>query len=219
MHAKTDSELTSLAPSSPDRHPIPAYFVQSPSHDGEKTTTSFNSTPMLSSPVGSPRHSSAGGHSRESSTSRYSGPVKPAGPLPGLGPMKIAVGSGGRGRGFANWEFDLMEEDDRFSEDDDEERERFSSRCYFLAFFVGFFVVFSLFSLILWGLSKPQKPRISMQVSSYSAFRFLQILPCFLNYISIYFNQSNKSPLFLLILNIKNSKKKKKALLFLAVFF
>lgn len=165
MHAKTDSELTSLAPSSPDRH-RPAYFVQSPSHDGEKTTTSFNSTPILSSPVGSPRHSSTGGgggrHSRESSTSRYSGPVKPA-------PAKIASYDAGSARrshrydGFANWEFDLMEEEG-FG-DDEEAGDRFPSRCYFLAFFVGFFVVFSLFSMILWGVSRPQKPRITMQVS------------------------------------------------------
>ncbi|CAL1374742.1 unnamed protein product [Linum trigynum] len=57
MHAKTDSEVTSLAPSSPTRSPRrPAYFVQSPSrdsHDGGKTTTSFHSTPVLS-PVAPP---------------------------------------------------------------------------------------------------------------------------------------------------------------------
>lgn len=53
MHAKTDSEVTSIAPSSPAR---PVYYVQSPSrdsHDGEKTATSFHSSPVLS-PVHSP---------------------------------------------------------------------------------------------------------------------------------------------------------------------
>ncbi|PPD85848.1 hypothetical protein GOBAR_DD17227 [Gossypium barbadense] len=83
MHAKTDSEVTSLAPSSPTRSPRrPVYYVQSPSrdsHDGEKTTTtSFHSTPILS-PTGSPphSHSSIGRHSRESSSSRFSGSLKP----------------------------------------------------------------------------------------------------------------------------------------------
>ncbi|KAF3792717.1 hypothetical protein EJ110_NYTH11038 [Nymphaea thermarum] len=74
MHAKSDSEVTSLAASSPTRSPPrrPVYYVQSPSrdsHDGEKT--SLQSTPVLS-PMGSPphSHSSLGRHSRESSTSR-----------------------------------------------------------------------------------------------------------------------------------------------------
>lgn len=93
MHAKTDSEVTSLAPSSPARSPPRAaannnagsgggvmrgavYYVQSPSrdsHDGETTTkgaTSVHSTPALS-PMASPRHS----HSsvgRDSSSSRFS---------------------------------------------------------------------------------------------------------------------------------------------------
>lgn len=71
MHAKTDSEVTSLAASSPTRSPPrrPLYYVQSPSrdsHDGEKTaTTSFHSTPVLS-PSASPPHS------RHSSSTRFS---------------------------------------------------------------------------------------------------------------------------------------------------
>ncbi|KAK9948948.1 hypothetical protein M0R45_004500 [Rubus argutus] len=59
--AKTDSEASSLSHSSPPRSPLrssergPVYYVQSPSrdsHDGEKTTNSFQSSPM-----GSPPHS------------------------------------------------------------------------------------------------------------------------------------------------------------------
>ncbi|KAM1050214.1 hypothetical protein ACFX2I_031929 [Malus domestica] len=58
MHTKTDSEVTNLAPSSPTRSPsrCPIYFVQSASrdsHNGEKTATSFQSTPIIS-PSGSP---------------------------------------------------------------------------------------------------------------------------------------------------------------------
>ena len=65
MHAKTDSEVTSLDASSSTRSPRRAvYYVQSPSHDGEKTTTSLHSTPVLS-PMGSPPHS-------HSSSSRFS---------------------------------------------------------------------------------------------------------------------------------------------------
>lgn len=164
MHAKTDSELASLAPSSPDHH-RPAYFVQSPSHDGEKTTASLNSTPILASPVGSARQSSGGGHSRESSASRCSGTAKP-------GPVLRKVSSYDAGserrthrdEGLTNWEFDLMEDEEGFVEDE-EARDRLPFCCYILAFLVGFFVVFSLFCLILWGVSKSQKPKITMQVS------------------------------------------------------
>lgn len=163
MHAKTDSEVTSLAPSSPTRSPRrPVYFVQSPSrdsHDGEKTTTSFHSTPVLS-PMGSPphSHSSVGRHSRESSSSRFSGSLKP-------GSRKIAPNSAGGGgrKGQKPWkECDVIEEEGLL-EDDDGSR-GLPRRCYFLAFILGFFVLFSLFSLILWGASRPQKPKITMKV-------------------------------------------------------
>ncbi|KAH7286044.1 hypothetical protein KP509_33G056400 [Ceratopteris richardii] len=86
MHAKSDSEVTSLPGSSPSHSPRlqhhqqgggaalsrpfpPAYFVQSPSrdsHDGD-SKLSFQSTPLLS-PVGSPLHPLA----NATSESRYS---------------------------------------------------------------------------------------------------------------------------------------------------
>ncbi|KAL0438740.1 UNVERIFIED_CONTAM: hypothetical protein Slati_2357000 [Sesamum latifolium] len=152
MHAKTDSEVTSLAPSSPDNR-RPVYYVQSPSrdsHDGEKTTMSFHSTPVMGSPMGSPphSHSSVGRHSRESSTSRFSGSLKP-------GSRKISpndVGSGGRGHGKGGQknrkECDVIEEEGLL--EDEESSKGLPRRCYFLAFVVGFFVLFSLFALILW---------------------------------------------------------------------
>lgn len=171
MHAKTDSELTSLAPSSPDRGRRPVYYVQSPSrdsHDGEKTTTSFNSTPMLGSPMGSPPHSSGGSHSRESSTSRFSGSLKP-------GSRKVSpndVGSGGRGArkgGQKNWkECDVIEEEGLL--EDEESQKGLPRRCYILAFVVGFFVLFSFFALILWGASKPQKPKIAVKSITFERF-------------------------------------------------
>ncbi|KAK7373594.1 hypothetical protein VNO80_07009 [Phaseolus coccineus] len=62
MHAKTNSEVTSLATSFPTCSPPCRilYYIQSPSrdsHNGEKTTsTLFHSTPVLSL-VASPPHS------------------------------------------------------------------------------------------------------------------------------------------------------------------
>lgn len=126
--------------------------------------TSFHSTPVMGSPVGSPPHSqsSVGRHSRESSTSRFSGSLKP-------GSRKISpndVGSGGRGqsKGQKNWkEFDMIEEEGLL--EDEERRQGLPRRCYVLAFVVGFFVLFSFFALILLAASKPQKPMIAMKVS------------------------------------------------------
>lgn len=172
MHAKTDSEVTSLAPSSPTRSPRrPAYYVQSPSrdsHDGEKTATSFHSTPVLS-PAGSPphSHSSVGRHSRESSTSRFSGSLKP-------GSRKIlpneASGRGGQAKGGKQGkDWDVIEEEGLL--DEEQGRKSLPRRCYFLIFVVGFIVLFSLFSLILWGASRPQKPKITMRSITFEEFQ------------------------------------------------
>lgn len=143
MHAKTDSEVTSLAASSPTRSPPrrPLYYVQSPSrdsHDGEKTaTTSFHSTPVLS-PVGSPPHS------RHSSSTRFSS--KKDHTHNTLKPWK---------------RIDVIEEEGLLQGDD--RRHSLPRRCYFLAFVLGFLLLFSLFSLILWGASRPMKPKISIK--------------------------------------------------------
>ncbi|KAA8540409.1 hypothetical protein F0562_024672 [Nyssa sinensis] len=72
MHTKSESDITSLAPSSPSR---PVYYVQSPSrdsHDGDKSS-SMHATPNYNSPMESPSHPSFGRHSRNSSASRFSG--------------------------------------------------------------------------------------------------------------------------------------------------
>ncbi|KAK9135964.1 hypothetical protein Syun_015294 [Stephania yunnanensis] len=166
MHAKTDSEVTSLAASSPTRSPRrPVYYVQSPSrdsHDGEKTTTSFHSTPVLS-PMGSPphSHSSLGRHSRESSSTRFSGSLKPNN-------SSTKKAEKGAGRKPWNKECAVIEEEGLL--DEDEADKALPRKCYLLAFVVGFFVLFSVFGLILWGASRPMKPDVVMKSIKFEQF-------------------------------------------------
>ncbi|CAN6230139.1 unnamed protein product [Urochloa humidicola] len=165
-HAKTDSEVTSLAPSSPPRSPPrsrPVYYVQSPSrdsHDGEKTATSVHSTPALS-PMASPRHS----HSsvgRDSSSSRFSGhPKRKA--------DKSSAGRKGAPPGKGWQEIGVIEEEGLL---DDEEHTRIvPKKCYyFLVFVLGFVALFSFFALVLWGASRSQKPQIVMKSIKFENF-------------------------------------------------
>lgn len=138
MHGKTDSEVTSLAPSSPARSPRrPVYYVQSPSgdsHDGDKTTTSFPSTPVALSPTASPRHSSA---TRKLSQNK---------------PSRISL-----------QDYPAIEEEGLL--EDEDINKPLPRRYYFLAFVLGFILLFSIFSLILWGTSHSKKPHISMKVN------------------------------------------------------
>ncbi|KAK1422035.1 hypothetical protein QVD17_24877 [Tagetes erecta] len=154
MHGKTDSEVTSQTASSPTRSPRrPVYYVQSPSrdsHDGEKTSNSFHSTPVLS-PTGSP-----GRHSRNSSSTRYSGSLRP-----GSRKASQQLRKGEKGG------FDAIDEENIV---DDDQRSGIPRRCYFLAFVIGFFVLFSFFALVLWAAAKPQKPDITMRSISFDGF-------------------------------------------------
>ncbi|KAK9670390.1 hypothetical protein RND81_13G198600 [Saponaria officinalis] len=184
-HAKTDSDATSLPGSSPPRSPPRrggsgvVYYVQSPSrdstsHDGEKNPNSFHSTPVIS-PVGSPPHShsnsSLGPTSRESSSTRFSGSAKK-----------------GKGRGGGNKDghhhrhhqqqhlrrqhpFDSIEEEGLLSGDDDDDEKGISRRCcYFIWFVAAFLALFSFFSLVLWGVSRNQKPLITMKSIKFEQF-------------------------------------------------
>ncbi|GLT69677.1 hypothetical protein SLA2020_418110 [Shorea laevis] len=152
MHAKTDSEVTSLAPSSPTRSPRrQVCYVQSPSqdfHDGKKTTTSFHSTPVLNA-MGSPphSHSSVGRHSRESSTNRFFGSLKPASHKmsPNNSSCDVHI------KGQKPWKECDMIEEEGLLEDVERWRGNIPCQCYVLAFVLGFFALFSIFSLILWG--------------------------------------------------------------------
>ncbi|XP_065876486.1 uncharacterized protein [Euphorbia lathyris] len=166
--SKTDSEVSSITQSSPTRSSPPrrpVYYVQSPSrdsHDGEKTTNSFHSTPVIS-PMGSPPHShsnsSLGPHSRDSSSTRFSGSLKP---------HRKNDGSNRKGVRKPWKEFDAIEEEGLLNGDIG--LYGLSRRCYFVGFIAGFLVLFSLFSLILWGASRPQKPRVTMKSIVFDRF-------------------------------------------------
>ncbi|KAK7291386.1 hypothetical protein RIF29_06486 [Crotalaria pallida] len=146
MHTKTDSEVTSLAASSPPRSPPrrPLYYVQSPSrdsHDGEKTVTtaSFHSTPLAS-----PHHSSSSAaphhHHRSKDLNK---------------PWK---------------QIDVI--DESFLEAEDRTHNNaLPRRCYFLAFVLGFLFLFTIFSLILWGASRPMKPKIFIKSIKFDEVR------------------------------------------------
>ncbi|KAL9229769.1 hypothetical protein vseg_005202 [Gypsophila vaccaria] len=175
-HAKTDSEGTSLPGSSPPRSRGGSgvvYYVQSPSrdstsHDGEKLPNSFHSSPVIS-PAGSPPHShsnsSLGPTSRESSSTRFSGSAK-------KGKGKGRSGGGHhRHQRRQQHPFDSIEEEGLLSGDDDDDNKGISRRCcYFICFVASFFVLFSFFSLVLWGASRNQKPFITMKSIKFEEF-------------------------------------------------
>ncbi|KAK8522256.1 hypothetical protein V6N12_055973 [Hibiscus sabdariffa] len=144
MHAKTDSEGTSIDASWPPRSPRrPVYYVQSPSnHDVEKM--SYGSSPTAS-PTHHYYHCSPIHHSRESSTSRFSASLK-------------------NPRGLSAWKHVQIGRGDGDDDDDDEMDGRDGSRAdkvrLYLCLVFLFFVLFSVFSLILWGASRSYKPEI-----------------------------------------------------------
>ncbi|CAN7010859.1 unnamed protein product [Brassica oleracea var. botrytis] len=108
--------------------------------------------------MGSPPHSqsSMGRHSRESSSTRFSGSLKP-------GSRKVNDGSKRKGHGGEKqWKECAMIEEEGLL--DDGERDRGVPRRYYvLDLIVGFFILFGLFSLILYGAAKPQKPKITVK--------------------------------------------------------
>ncbi|KAF5178226.1 late embryogenesis abundant protein, group [Thalictrum thalictroides] len=145
MHMKSDSEVTSLDASTPPRSPRrPVYYVQSPSqHDVEKMSYG-------SSPIGSPGHyyhCSPIHHSRESSsTTRFSASIK-------------------NPRNLSTWKkiHTEIDEDDDEDQHDEEMSIRNNPKFYVICFVFCFVLLFSFFSLILWGASKPYEPKISVK--------------------------------------------------------
>lgn len=169
IHNKSESDVTSLAPSSPSRSPKrPVYYVQSPSrdsHDGDKSS-SMQATPIYNnSPMESPSHPSFGRHSRNSSGSRFSGIFRSS--------------SGRKVRGKRNdkgWpESNVIMEEGSY---DDLESKALSRRSQIMIALCCFIILFSVFCLIIWGASRPFKAEITVKVlfSKYFPSSCVQLL-------------------------------------------
>lgn len=152
ISAKSESDITSLAPSSPSRSPKrPVYYVQSPSrdsHDGDKSSS------IQPSPMESPSHPSTfGRHSRNSSASRFSGIFRSS-----------SGRKGGRKRSDSNdkgWpECNVIMEEGSYDEFDDKGLTR---RVQGMIAVFTFVVLFTVFCLIIWGASRPYKAEITVK--------------------------------------------------------
>lgn len=152
LSAKSESDITSLAPSSPSRSPKrPVYYVQSPSrdsHDGDKSS-SMQATPISNSPMESPSHPSFGRHSRNSSASRFSGIFRSS-----------SGRKGGRKRNEKGWpECGVIMEEGSYHEFD----KGFTRRFQALIAILTFVVLFTVFCLIIWGASRPYKTEVTVK--------------------------------------------------------
>ncbi|KAL1829220.1 hypothetical protein ACET3Z_007632 [Daucus carota] len=152
MHTKSESDVTSLAPSSPSRSSPKrlVYFVQSPSrdsHDGDKSS-SMHPTPSFNSPTESPSHPSYGRHSRNSSSSRFSGIFRSS-----------SGRKGGRKRNDKGWpECNVIVE-----EGDYDDENGLTRRSQALIALLGFVVLFTVFCLIIWGAARPFKAEVTVK--------------------------------------------------------
>lgn len=152
LSTKSESDITSLAPSSPSRSPKrPVYYVQSPSrdsHDGDKSSS------MQPSPMESPSHPSFGRHSRNSSASRFSGIFRSS-----------SGRKGSRKRNEKGWndkgwpECNVIVEEGDYDED-----KAFIRRFQALIALFSFIILFTVFCLIIWGASRPFKAEITVKV-------------------------------------------------------
>ncbi|CAL1372914.1 unnamed protein product [Linum trigynum] len=170
MHTKTDSGGTSVDATwpprcSPPRRPV--YYVQSPSnHDVEKMSYDGGS-----SPAGSPPHHfyhcSPIHHSRESSTSRFSASLKNPRSLSALKHVQL---NNHRRTGLDDDEFD--NENDEFAAVGDRgfDSSRHNSIRVYILWLCFFFLLFTLFCLILWGASKSYAPKISVKSMVFENF-------------------------------------------------
>ena len=163
LHTKSESDVTSLATSSPSRSSPKraAYFVQSPSrdsHDGDKSS-SMQPTPNFNSPMESPSHPSYGRHSRNSSSSRFSGIFRSS-----------SGRKGGKRRNDKGWpECNVIVE-----EGDYDDENRFTRRYQALIALLGFIVLFTVFCLIIWGAARPFKAEVTVKVCL--CFALVQVL-------------------------------------------
>uniref|UniRef100_A0A0E0PTX1 Late embryogenesis abundant protein LEA-2 subgroup domain-containing protein n=1 Tax=Oryza rufipogon TaxID=4529 RepID=A0A0E0PTX1_ORYRU len=169
MHAKSESDVTSLAPSSPPRSPKRGggvgvgganYYVQSPSresHDGGYKSSSMQATPVYNSPNESPSHPSYGRHSRSSSVSRFSGTLRDGSRKAG-GERKALNDKG--------WpECNVIEEEGPY--EDLAGDTGLSRRCQIVLGFLCFVLLFTVFCLIIWGAARPYEPDVVVKVRRY----------------------------------------------------
>ncbi|GJZ95723.1 hypothetical protein Tco_0668057 [Tanacetum coccineum] len=143
LHTKSESDITSLAPSSPSRSPKrPVYYVQSPSRDSQrwvKIIHSIQATPNFRSPMESPSHPSLGRHSRNSSSSRFSGIFR------SHSGRKVH-----RKRNDKGWpECNVIVEEGKYDEYEGEKR--VTRRLQALMALLSFIVLFTILCLIIWG--------------------------------------------------------------------
>ncbi|KAJ6706392.1 hypothetical protein OIU79_010937 [Salix purpurea] len=155
LSAKSESDIASLAPSSPSRSPKrPVYYVQSPSrdsHDGDKLSS------MQPSPMESPSHPSSGRHSKGTRRAvgfqGYSGPLQGGKAVAG----KEMVIKNGRIKGWP--ECNVIMEEGSYDDEDKTFTRRFQALIALLSFV--FFVC--SFCLIIWGASRPYKAEIMVK--------------------------------------------------------
>lgn len=157
ISAKSESDITSLAPSSPSRSPKrPVYYVQSPSrdsHDGDKSSSIQATSIYNNSPIESPSHPSSGRHSRNSSGSRFSGIFRSSSGRKGSRKQR-------NDKGWPECKV-ILEEG---SYDDVHQDEGFSRRMQVLIALLSFVMLFTVFCLIIWGASRPFKAEITVKV-------------------------------------------------------
>jgi hypothetical protein len=172
-HTTSDSDVTSLATTSPSRSPKrSAYYVVSPSRDsrddGDKSS-STQATPVYNSPLESPSHQSSlsSPHSRASSASRISGPLLRS---PSGGGGKAATRKRPRGHGKGWHEVDVIDEDDGEYYDDEQELSR---GCVAALWFSVLVLVFTLVCLVVWGAARRYKPTVIVQVRTLTSVGYL----------------------------------------------
>ncbi|WCJ42483.1 Late embryogenesis abundant protein group 2 [Euphorbia peplus] len=154
MHGQSDSDLTSLAPSSPRSPKRPVYYVVSPSRDSHDEDKSSSIHPT---PTDSPSHPSYGRHSRASSGSRVSGPYGSS--------AASSVNNGRKGRSKRHdkgWrECNVIDEEADY--DDLYTSKGFHRRIRVFIGIFGFVGIFTVFCLVIWGASRPFKPEIRVK--------------------------------------------------------
>ncbi|KAK7291471.1 hypothetical protein RIF29_06638 [Crotalaria pallida] len=172
MHAKHDSDdvtsydHSSLRSSPPPAKP-PVYFVQSPSrdsssHDGDKFSN-MHATPNFHSPMESPLHSA-------SSASRVSG-VYNNNISSGLGKKGNQKMIGHHDKGWHD-ECKVIEEEGEYGDFYHGRSKGLSRRTQVFVALVGFVLIFCVFCLIIWGASRPYKPKIRVKRLTIHNFYF-----------------------------------------------